>query len=295
MIECVPNLSEGRDPAVVEEVTRSVERAGAQLLDVHRDPDHHRSVFTLAGEPSVVLEAVLALVTVAVRAIDIAAHRGEHPRIGTVDVVPFVPLRGSSLEACVAVAREAGSRIASLFGIPVFLYEAAASRADRVSLADVRRGGLPALARRIETSEGRPDFGPCRLHPRAGAVVVGARRFLVAYNVNLAGNDLEAAREIAAAVRASNGGLPGVRALGVRLASRGVVQVTMNLTDPSTTTVPAAFEAVRRAARRRGLSILESEVVGLAPRSAFGEATTESLLLTRPIEEIVLENRVPIR
>jgi len=294
MIESVPHLSEGRDPEVIERVTQSIRGAGARLLDVHRDPDHNRSVFTFVGPPHVVLEGVLGLMAAAVEAIDLAAHRGEHPRIGAVDVIPFVPLPGESMETCVSVARQAGREIARQFDIPVYLYEAAASRADRVNLARIRRGGLSALARRMTTEDGRPDFGPARLHPRAGAVVVGAREFLVAYNVNLAGCDLAAAKEIAAALRASNGGLPGVKALGVDLHSRGLVQVTMNLTDPKATTVSAAFRAVAEEAEQRGLRVVESEVVGLAPRVALAGATTESLRLTRPIEEIVLEDRIGV-
>lgn len=232
------------------------------------------------------------MVDAAVAAVDIGSHRGEHPRIGAVDVIPFVPLEGSSMEECISVARTVGRQIGERWGIPVYLYEAAASRPDRRNLADVRRGGSDALAERIESEAGRPDFGPSRLHPTAGAVAVGARGFLVAYNVNLASDDLDAARSIARAVRGSNGGLRGVKALGVMLHSRGLAQVTMNLTDIGVTTVLDAFESVRAEAEQRGLRILESEIVGLVPRRALAGAATEDLLLTRPVEEVVLEDRV---
>lgn len=292
MIESVPNLSEGRDLDVIERVARAVRSSGAHLLDVHSDADHHRSVLTFSGDPDVVIAGVLSMVDAAVAAVDIGSHRGEHPRIGAVDVIPFVPLEGSSMEECVSVARTVGRQIGERWCIPVYLYEAASSRPDRRNLADVRRGGSDALAERIESEAGRPDFGPPRLHPTAGAVAVGARGFLVAYNVNLASDDLDAARSIARAVRGSNSGLRGVKALGVMLHSRGLAQVTMNLTDIGVTTVLDAFESVRAEAEQRGLRILESEIVGLVPRRALAGAGTGDLLLTRPVEEVVFEDRV---
>jgi len=292
MIESVPNLSEGRDLEAIGRVGHAIQSAGARLLDVHVDGDHHRSVFTFVGGAEEIVAGALAMVEKAVARIDIRDHHGEHPRIGAVDVVPFVPLAGSSMANCISAAREAGEAIGARFGIPVYLYEAAASRPDRRNLADLRRGGLEGVATRMETEDGRPDYGPPHLHDRAGAIVVGARPFLVAYNVNLTSGDLAAARAIASAIRASGGGLPGVKALGVMLHSRGLAQVTMNLTDVGATTVPEAFEAVRVEAERRGVGVLESEIVGLAPRAALAGASAEDLLLTRPVEEIVLEERL---
>jgi len=292
MVESVPNVSEGRDLRVVDRIGQAVRRSGARLLDVHRDPDHHRSVYTLVGDPDIVVAGIVSMVETAIEAIDIGRHRGEHPRIGAVDVIPFVPLGDASIDTCVSAARRAGEAIGGRFAVPVYLYEAAASRPERRNLADVRRGGLARLAERIGSADGRPDFGPPQLHPRAGATSVGARRVLVAYNVNLESDDLAAAKSIAAAVRASNGGLPGVKALGVRLHSRGLAQVTMNLTDVAATSVPAAFARVCEEAARRGVGVLESEIVGLAPRSALGGASTESLRLTRPVEDVVLEDRI---
>jgi len=292
MIESVPNLSEGRDLETIGSMRRAIQAAGARLLDVHVDGDHHRSVFTFVGGAEKVVAGVLAMAEQAIARIDIRAHHGEHPRIGAVDVVPFVPLADSSMADCISAAREAGEAIGARFGIPVYLYEAAASRPDRRNLADLRRGGPNGVATRIGTEGGRPDYGPARLHPRAGAIVVGARPFLVAYNVNLTSGDLRTARAIASSVRASGGGLPGVKALGVMLRSRGLAQVTMNLTDIDATTVPEAFEAVRVEAEQRGVGVFESEIVGLVPRAALAGASTDDLLLTQRVEEIILEERL---
>ncbi|MGB2982588.1 MAG: glutamate formimidoyltransferase [Candidatus Bipolaricaulia bacterium] len=292
MIECVPNLSEGRDENTVGQIADAVRGAGCRVLDTHTDPDHHRSVLTIVGEPPDVVRGVLAMVEAAIQRIDVRTHRGAHPRMGAVDVVPFVPLEGSSMAECIAVAEEVGRKIGDQFEIPVYMYEEAASREDRRNLASVRRGGLSAIAERIDTDEGRPDFGPARVHPSAGAAAVGARGFLVAYNVNLATADVEVAGAIASAIRASNGGLPGVKALGILLRSRGIAQVSMNLTDIEATTVAEAFECVANEAERRGVSVLESEIVGLVPRAALGEATTEDLLLARTLADLILERRI---
>jgi len=292
MIESVPNLSEGRDRESIEQIADAVRASGVRLLDIHADSDHNRSVLTFVGERDDVVSGVLALIEAALERIDISQHHGEHPRIGAVDVVPFVPLSGSTMQDCIDVAREAGEAIGTRFGIPVFLYEAAATHPERRNLADLRRGGPAGIAERMHTDAGKPDFGPARLHPSAGAMAVGARPFLVAYNVNLASDDIDGAKAIAAAIRASDGGLPGLKALGVMLHTRGLAQVTMNLTDITATTVPEAFDAVRREADRRGVGVLESEVVGLLPRAALAGAATDDLLLTRDVEEIVLEDRI---
>jgi glutamate formiminotransferase len=292
VIESVPNLSEGRDTRTIERIAGAVRRARCRVLDVHRDPDHHRSVLTIVGERTDIVRAIQAMVEAAISLIDVRRHRGAHPRMGAVDVVPFVPLRGSTIEECIRTAKEVGQEIGNRLGIPVFLYEAAASRADRRNLAAVRRGGLAGVAKRIERPGEGPDYGPPRVHPTAGAIAVGARRFLVAYNVNLDTKDVAVARAIAAAVRGASGGLPGVKALGIPLVSRGLVQVSMNLTDVEATSVAEAFARVSEEAGRRGIRVLESEIVGLAPQSALRDATTGGLLLTRDLAEVVLETRI---
>ncbi len=295
MIECVPNLSEGRNLETVERIADVVRSKGCHVLDIHTDADHNRSVLTIVGGPGDVVRGIVSMVEAAIPLIDIRSHEGAHPRIGAVDVVPFVPLESSSLVQCVTAAKEAGATIGEVLEIPVYLYGAAASCADRRNLADVRREGLRGLAERIKDGAGRPDFGPACVHPTAGAVAVGARDFLVAYNINLETDNLEVARAIASAIRAANDGLPGVKALGLPLRSRGLVQVSMNLTDVEATSVAKAFERVAELADRHGVRVLESEIVGLAPRVALGEATTEKLLLTRDLADVVLEERIETR
>lgn len=293
MIECVPNVSEGRRRAVIGRLVDVVRQAGAQVIDVHCDADHHRSVLTLVSDVRTIIEeGVVALVRQAAAWIDLREHSGIHPRMGAVDVVPFVPLRDASMDECVAIARRVGCRIGDELGIPVYLYGEAASASLRRNLALVRRGGFEGLSAKIERPEWRPDYGPTRVHPTAGAVAVGARELLVAYNVNLDTEELRVAREIAAAVRASNGGLPGVKALGFPLTSRRLVQVSMNLTDVRSTSVSQAFERVKEEARRRGVRVLESEIVGLVPRAALGGATAKELMIGRDLADDILEERL---
>ena len=270
-IECVPNISEGRQTHVVDACAAAITAGGAVLLDVHSDRDHHRSVFTFAGAPADVSASAHRLVDTAVRLIAIDSHLGVHPRVGVVDVVPFVPLAGATLEECVTVAREFAAGIARRHELPVYLYEAAAVLQHRRRLESIRRGGLPDLAARMTSGEWRPDYGPCRPHPTAGVTVVGARQPLIAYNINLASDRLDIARAIAATVRASSGGLPCVKALGLALADRGLVQVSMNLTDFRVTSMREVFQAVRREAVRHGVDILESEIVGLVPEAALSD------------------------
>jgi len=268
LIECVPNFSEGRRPEVVAEIVQAMRGQGVTVLDVHSDAAHNRSVVTVAGVPEQVLEAAFSACRSAARLIDMEQHRGEHPRIGATDVIPLVPLRGTSLEECVVWARELGKRIGEELGIPVYLYGAAATRPDRVRLADVRRGEYEGLKEAISLPERHPDFGPARLHPRAGAVAVGARPFLIAFNVNLDSTDLGVARSIARAVRESGGGLPAVQALGLRRDDGGV-QVSMNLLDYRRTSLPAVYLRVEEEARRHGTRVAGSELVGLAPAEAL--------------------------
>jgi glutamate formiminotransferase len=270
LVECVPNFSEGRRSEVVDRLAEAVTRTpGALLLDRTSDASHNRSVLTLAGEADAVVRAMDQVVEVALGEIDMERQTGEHPRIGAVDVIPFVPLGETTLDECVELARAFGARIASRFDLPVFLYAAAATRADRVKLADVRRGQYEGLKAEIDHEGRQPDFGPARMHPTAGAVAVGARPFLIAYNINLASTDLELARRIARRIRESGGGLPRVQAMGVALDQPHCAQVSMNLLDFSISPIWQAWETVRAEAASDGVDLLESELIGLCPLAAF--------------------------
>ncbi|HEX9043824.1 MAG TPA: glutamate formimidoyltransferase [Candidatus Limnocylindrales bacterium] len=270
LVESVPNISEGRRLDVVERLGAAVATTpGVHLLDRTSDASHNRSVFTLAGDASAVSVALERLVDGAIREIDMERQAGEHPRIGSVDVIPFVPLGDSTMDECVALARSFGARIAERFELPVYLYANAASRPDRVKLADVRRGQYEGLKLEIGMPDRTPDFGPPRTHPSAGAVAVGARPFLIAYNINLASSDLALAKAIARTVRESSGGFPRVQAAGFWIEELGVAQVSMNLLDFSVTPVWQVWEAVETQAREAGVEPLESELIGLMPLRAF--------------------------
>jgi glutamate formiminotransferase len=270
LVESVPNVSEGRRLDVVDRLAASAASVpGAHLLDRTSDASHNRSVFTLAGEVGAVSEALERLVARALDEIDMRTQTGEHPRIGAVDVVPFVPLAGTTLQECVGFARDFGRRIAERFDLPVYLYAAAASRPDRVRLAGVRRGQYEGLVAEIATSGREPDFGPARMHPRGGATAVGARPFLIAWNVNLDSTDLDLAKRIAHRVRESSGGLPAVQAKGFWIEEFGCAQVSMNLLDFTTTPIWRAWEAVAEEAARDGVGLRESELIGLAPLAAL--------------------------
>lgn len=293
LIESVPNVSEGRRPEVVERIALAVRGVvGVRLLDVSSDPSHNRSVLTMVGEAAALKEAVLALFEVAIAAIDLRTHTGEHPRIGAVDVVPFVPLEGATMADCVALAKEAASEVARRFQLPVFLYEEAASGSSRRRLEDIRRGQFEGLATKMASPDWQPDYGPPSPHPSAGAVAIGARGLLIAYNINLATDRLDIAKAIAAVVRHSGGGLPFVKAIGVALKSRGIVQVSMNLTNYRETSMRQVFEAVAREAATRGVAVLESEVVGLVPAAALAGTTVQALQLAAFDSTQLLEERL---
>jgi glutamate formiminotransferase len=292
MIECVPNVSEGQNHELVDRVARAVRSVpGVSLLDYSADPAHNRSVFTCAGDAASLEHAVVSLYSVVLPAIDLRTHRGVHPRLGAVDVVPFVPLEGSTMADCVSLAQRVGRTVAERFQIPVFLYEEAASAPDRRSLSNVRRGGFEKLADRMAAGF-LPDFGPHVPHPTAGASAVGARTLLVAFNVNLSTRRVDVAGAIARAVRSSNGGLPCVKALGLSLDDRAIVQVSMNLTDHHRTSIRQAFEAVAREAAARGVDVIESEIIGLAPAAALDEATATAIRLPGDWREKILERRL---
>jgi glutamate formiminotransferase / 5-formyltetrahydrofolate cyclo-ligase len=295
VIECVPNISEGRRHVVVDRIVAALRQIdGVRLLDHSSDASHNRSVLTLAGAPEPLKQAVLTLYRHALETIDLRAHSGEHPRIGAVDVVPFIPIEGVTMEQCVALAKETGAAIADQFKVPVYLYEEAASDAARRNLEDIRRGEFEGLAEKMRQPAWRPDFGPTAPHVSAGASVVGARMPLIAYNINLATDRLDVAKKIAAAIRHSSGGFRYVKAMGIRLEERNVVQVSMNLTNYEKTPIHRIFESVRREAARYGVNVLESEIVGLVPSAALVGAAQYFLQLDLFNADQVLENRLRV-
>jgi len=290
VVECVPNVSEGRDRARVDLLAATVRAVpGVTLANVHADPDHHRSVVTFLGAPEAVEAAALALAARVVALIDMRQHRGIHPRVGALDVLPFVPLAGVTLEQSVALARRAGRAIAERHALPVYYYGRAATRPGRETPRSLRRGEYEGLPARLAALDGAPDDGPPRFDARSGAVLVGARDVLVAFNVWLATDDATIAREIARAVRESSGGLPAVQAMGVRLASRGIAQVSLNLLDYRRTPIPLVFDCVVDEARRHRTGVSRSELVGLAPRAAFAGRAPESVGLETFTPELSLD------
>jgi glutamate formiminotransferase len=289
VIECVPNFSEGRRPAVLAALAASIRGVGGvRLIDVSPDLDHNRAVYTFAGAGDAVLEAAFESAAVAVARIDLRAHEGVHPRIGAVDVIPFVPLWGATMEACAALAHRLAERLATRLGLPVYLYGEAARDPAR-TLAAIRRGGFERLRTEIAGPARRPDFGPAHVHPTAGAVAVGAREVLIALNVDLETTDLRAARAIAKAVRESAGGLPAVQAMGVPLASRQLVQVSMNLRDYRRTPPLVAFQRVEAEAARHGIAVAAGELIGCAPRDALPPDPVAALRLRRLRPEQILD------
>jgi glutamate formiminotransferase len=294
LIECVPNFSEGRDAARIDALQEAMSGVSqAWVLDRHSDADHNRTVITVAGAPEAVAEAALRGVGAATRLIDVSQHRGVHPRIGATDVLPFVPIEGLTMQECAAVAHRVGRELWERYKVPVYFYEAAAMRPERSALEHVRRGQLEALRRDAPLDPARaPDVGGPALHPTAGAVAVGARKFLIAYNINLDTPDAGIAAEIARAIRSSNGGLPALKAMGIALPSRGISQVSMNLTDFEQTSLEQAYAAVRVEAQRRGCAIAGSEIVGLVPRKALDPTAEYFRALGSNSADHILEDRL---
>jgi len=293
LIESVPNVSEGRRTDVVAALIESIQRVhGVRLLDHSSDASHNRSVLTMVGDAQGLETAILALVERAVASIDLRAHRGEHPRLGAVDVVPFIPIEAATMADCVALARRVGAAIAERHSVPVYLYEEASANPSRRNLEDIRRGEFEGLTAKMVSDGWAPDFGGPQPHPTAGATVVGARMPLIAYNINLATDRLDVAKKIAAAVRFSSGGFRFVKAMGIALQDRGIVQVSMNLTNYEKTPMSRVFETVRREAARYGVEVLESEIVGLVPAAALTGAAEYYLQLAGFTREQVLENRL---
>ena len=293
LIECVPNVSEGRRTEVVDALVQAIRRVPAvRLLDHSSDSAHNRSVITMAGESAPLKEAVLVLFEGAVAAIDLRTRSGEHPRLGAVDVVPFIPIEAVTMDECVTLARDTGAEVARRFQVPVYLYEEASTHPTRKNLEDIRRGEFEGLAAKMSSPDWAPDYGPRAPHPSAGASVIGARMPLIAYNINLATNRLEVAKKIAAAIRHSSGGLRYVKAMGVTLEDRGIVQVSMNLTDYERTPIFLVFEAVVREAERYGVDVLESEIIGLVPAAALVGASEYFLQLCSVRQDQILETRL---
>jgi glutamate formiminotransferase len=289
IVECVPNFSEGRRPEILDEIVSAMLDVDVKLLDREMDANHNRAVVTIAGEPNAVAEAAFRGCARAAQLIDLDTHRGEHPRMGATDVIPFVPIRNVTMEECVALAQRVGERIGKELQIPVYLYERAATRPERRDLAYVRRGEYEALRDEIATvPEREPDFGPRRVG-KAGAVAVGARPFLIAYNVNLDTRDVQIAKDIARVTREKGGGLPSVKALGFALQDKGMVQVSMNLTDFNVTGMLTAFRHVSAEAEKRGVRVIGSELVGLVPLEALAQIAREALQLEGFSSQQVIE------
>jgi glutamate formiminotransferase len=296
VIECVPNVSEGRRTDLIQGLAGSLEAVpGLSVLDVQSDASHNRSVFTLAGDAEALAVGIPKLFEGAIAAIDLRSHKGEHPRLGAVDVVPFIPIEGVTMEACVQLAKRVAADVASRFSLPVYLYEEASGNPARKNLEDIRRGEFEGLAAKMAQPAWAPDYGPATPHQTAGATVIGARMPLIAYNINLATHRLDVARKIAAAVRMSSGGLRYVKAMGIPLEDRGIVQVSMNLTNYEKTPLFRVFDLVKREAERYGVQVLDSEIVGLVPAAALRQSVEYYLQLEGFSGAQVLENKLRSR
>ena len=293
IIECVPNFSEGRDLQKIDRIVAPFRaRAGVKLLDYSNDEDHNRLVVTVVGEPEPLKTAVIEAIGVAVELIDLNRHQGQHPRMGAVDVVPFIPIRGVTMDEAVALSREVAQEVARKYQLPVFLYEKSATAPHRENLAAIRKGEFEGMAEKIHQPEWHPDFGPADRHPTAGTVAIGARMPLVAYNINLSTPSLEIAHNIAKKIRFIGGGLRYCKAMGVELSERGITQVSINMTDYTRTALYRAFELVRIEARRYGVTIVGSEIIGLVPMEALIDTASYYLGLENFSMQQVLEARI---
>ncbi|HEX7897109.1 MAG TPA: glutamate formimidoyltransferase [Planctomycetota bacterium] len=293
ILESVPNFSEGRRRDVCDAISAAAAAGGARVLDLSLDPNHNRSVLTLVGDAGALAAATFAAAKKAVELIDLTRHAGEHPRMGAIDVLPFIPLKDGSIADAVALARAVGRRIGDELGVPVFLYESAATRPDRKNLAEIRKPQFEGLRDLIGKDPDRaPDFGPGRIHPTAGCVAVGARMPLIAYNVDLKSEDLALAKKIAKRIRERDGGLPGIKALGLFLADRGRAQVSINVCDYTRTGLLDVFRAVEKAAAEAGVDVHSSEVVGLVPEAALPPDALRALRLEGFSDALILDRRL---
>jgi glutamate formiminotransferase len=292
-MECVPNFSEGRDAKNIEKIVEPFRgQKGVKLLDYQTDEDHNRMVVTVVGEAQALKTAVIAAMGCAIEVIDMNSHRGQHPRMGAIDVVPFIPIRNVSMEDAIAFSKEVAREAARQYSLPIFLYERSASRPERQNLATIRKGQYEGMAEKIKQPEWKPDFGPAQIHPTAGVTAIGARMPLVAYNVNLDSDNIEIANAIAKKVRHISGGLRYCKAIGIELKDRGLVQVSMNMTDYTQTAIYRAFELIKVEARRYGIKVVGSEIVGLLPMEALMDTAAYYLGLENFSVDQVLESRI---
>ncbi len=293
IIETVPNFSEGRDEAVIAQIAGCFKNVNdVKLLDVKPDKDHNRTVVTAIGEPEPLKECLYRAFEIAVDKIDLRKHKGEHPRLGAVDVVPFIPVRNSTMNECVELAKQSAKTIADRYNLPIFLYEAAAASSDRQNLANIRKGEYEGMFEKIKDPKWKPDFGPAEVHPSAGASVFGAREYLIAFNINLATADIKIADKIARAVRGSSGGFVNVKGMGVELSGRGIVQVSMNLVNYKKTPIFRVFEVVRSEAARYGVNVVGSELIGMAPMEALLQCADYYLRIEDFDMKQVIENNL---
>lgn len=293
IVQCVPNFSEGRDLEKIEKIVNPFRgKDGVKLLDYKRDEDHNRVVVTVVGEPEAVKNAVIEAMGVAIEVIDMTKHQGQHPRMGAIDVVPFIPIKNISMTEAVELAKEVAKIASEKYNLPIFLYEKAATDPQRENLATIRKGEFEGMAEKIKSPEWNPDFGPAEIHPTAGVTAVGARMPLVAFNVNLDTNNLEIANKIAKCVRHISGGLRFCKAIGIELADRGIVQVSMNMTDYTKTSLYRAFELIRIEAKRYGVNIVGSEIIGLVPMEALIDTAVYYLGVEDFSMDQVLETRI---
>jgi glutamate formiminotransferase len=294
IVECVPNFSEGRDSAKMERIVdcfRNME--DVKLLDYSNDVSHNRMVVTAIGSPEAMKKAMVNAIGTAIREIDLTVHRGEHPRMGSADVVPFIPIRNMTMDEAVQLARDVSQEVANAYDLPVYLYEKAASAPHRENLAEVRKGQFEGLALKMQDTLWKPDFGPSTPHPTAGASIIGARNFLIAWNINLNTDNVAIAQSIAKKIRFSSGGFPCVKALGMYLADKGQAQVSMNLTDFTQTSMRQVFDAILEETAARGVSIACSEVIGMLPEAALADTTAQELLIKDFSKNKILENNLP--
>jgi glutamate formiminotransferase len=293
IIECVPNFSEGRDADKIEKIVEPFRgQDKVKLLDYQRDEDHNRSVVTVVGESDALKDAVIGSMRTAVELIDMRSHQGQHPRMGAIDVVPFIPVKNITMEETVQFSRKVADEAAAALNLPIFLYEASATRLERRNLAQIRKGQFEGMPEKLKDADWAPDFGPTQIHPTAGVTAVGARMPLVAYNVNLATNNMAIADSIARKVRHIGGGLRYCKAIGIDLKDRGIVQVSMNMTDYTKTALYRVFELVRIEARRYGVNVVGSEIIGLVPMEALIDSAAHYLGLEEFSMEQVLEARI---
>jgi glutamate formiminotransferase len=293
LIQCVPNFSEGRDLNKIERIVEPFRgKDGVKLLDYKRDEDHNRVVVTVVGEPESLKQSVIEAIGVAIKEIDMTKHQGQHPRMGAVDVVPFIPIKNVTMTEAIELSKEVAKEVSERYNLPVFLYEKSANTPDRQNLAKIRKGEFEGMAEKIKQPEWKPDFGPADIHPTAGVTAIGARMPLVAFNVNLSTNNLDIANDIARKVRHSSGGLRFCKAIGVELADRGIVQVSMNMTDYTKTALYRVFELIKIEARRYGVTVVGSEIIGLVPMEALIDTAVYYLGIEDFSMDQILETRI---